>query len=120
VSFGFSVERELVEGRYVTYDLEVCADITPPGGDGWNEPRYNAYAECCARVDSLVILRAETDAEVKICSGFIGPMEPGVVGPGRYLELAKSELEHASDTALERAEDYPDPDEAYDSARGEF
>jgi len=126
VSIGFTAERELPElepaegPRHVTYDLEVFADITPPGGDGWNEPRYSAFAECSAKVDSLTILRVEADVEIKIAVGFIGPMEPGVVHPGHYLELTKVELEQASDIALERAESYPDPDEVYDRRREDY
>ena len=121
VRWTWLLERELPalapddESRYVIYTLDVEAEIDPPGGDGWNEPRYSASASCAATVVSVYVEQGTRTVDLDL--GFIGPMEPGVHAPGTTPELKEREYEVMKERALDLAycDGYPDPDEEYDS-----
>jgi len=70
VEFDWDIERicQTESGdaeTYVRYEVRVQADVEPPGGDGWNEPRYEASAE----VEAIVSKVAEVDVPVEYSVG---------------------------------------------------
>jgi hypothetical protein len=115
-----TLEREEVELPlrgvcFVTYEVEGEAHVEPPGGDGWNEPRYGAYAEVCDVTVLSVEVVDEDGNEWRYDHKFIGPMEPGVVRPNHLLETTDKESERLSEDAVGLA--YRDPTYDYDDPR---
>jgi len=87
VEFNWDIERICESAKtYVRYEVLVRADIDPPGGDGWNEPRYSASAE----VDAIVTKVAEVS----------GPVE---YEPGDSVRLTAEEEEYLEIEAISRA-----------------
>lgn len=88
---------------FVLYEVEGEASVEPPGGDGWNEPRYGASAEVYDPEVVRVEVTDEDGNEWQYDHKFIGPMEPGIVRPNHRLELTKSEEDDLAEQALEQA-----------------
>lgn len=130
-SFEAVVDREVPETvrperpGYAIYTLSVEAELSPAGGDGWNEPRWEAYACVYPSVDSVRVEFGGEGADrdgmgeptrvVEYTGDFIGPVEPGVVAPGDEMPLTEAELRSLEGEAFETAWSEPDPDRAYES-----
>jgi hypothetical protein len=111
-TFETVVEREddelpLRGTCYVGYEVSVKVGFEPPSGNGWDEPRIEAHASFeGAWVLSVHVCAADgTTWDYK--PGFIGPMEPGLVQAGQWLDgdLTSSEQETLEDEAIQIALD---------------
>lgn len=120
VKFGTTLEREDVRmGIYLgwmTYELEVKADVDPPEGDDWNEPRLDAGAwiDCDAKVCSVVIGYEDVEENPVELEG---PPACRVVLPGDYLRLTDKEMQGLEREAIEESlvRGTPDPDDRYEA-----
>lgn len=113
VNVDGTLEREDVELPlrgvcFVTYEVEGDGYIEPASGDGWNEPRYEAYVEVCDVIVVAVEVVDEDGNEWSYDHKFIGPMEPGIVRPNHALTTTDKEDQQLSERAMDNADSYED------------
>lgn len=120
IEFNWIAERELpgltsAETRYVVYDLDVLIELERECAPAPHWYSGSVLARVCTvsifEGDSVEPLR-----QIHMDPEWIGPVEPGIAGPGHAFYLDEAEQERAGEHALEIAmlSYEPDPDEQYD------
>jgi len=118
----FEVTLELEDVRmgvylgWVTYELEVRADVDPPEGDGWNEPKLDAMASIDPDAKVLSVVFGYEDVEENPIT-LEGPPPCRIRLPGDYLRMSEEQTQGMEVEAIEEslACGNPDPDDRRDA-----